>query len=181
MYCTNCKARLDNRLGVTKMLHTLLAPVATIILVLGSQHCAAAHIEYQWFDVPSCTRGSVTTDLTDLNAYLPESTVRKQAAEWIVFESSNNCFGFCTYTENELFTCRRDSCAAFPLAGATYKPIRDKGTLESLLCVEGCSPTVPRLIHNMGYEAEESDRNIEYDRTVKRFKSKCVEPRKPRK
>ena len=150
-----------------------LHAVLLLIAAFSPQNCPAAFTEYQWFDLPSCKRGYLTTDTTNPNAFVPGSAILIKAAGWEVFESSAACLGFCRRTKDNLFTCRKDSCPHFPLAGATYKPFKDDGSLESLICIAGCRAGIPRMIHDMGYENDESDRNIEFDRRLTRFNAKC--------
>jgi len=78
-------------------------------------------------------------------------------------------FGVCNHTIG--ITCLPDQ--DFPLAGASYKEIRSKGKLPTLRCVAGCTGA-PAMIHDIGYEAMDGERNIEHEAALRKFRKTCA-------
>ena len=147
----------------------------SILLLLFSTlalHSQAQQTTYQYFDLTICTSGSVGNDLSSEGALDDKSPVQIKARGREVFESASGCYGFCRRSEKGL-ACDLDSCPDFPLAGATYKRLKDKGSLPSFRCVNGCNNGVPKIIHDMGYETDESDHNIEWEKMVAKFAKIC--------
>ena len=60
----------------------------------------------------------------------------------------------------------------FPLSGARYVPTRSKGKLSTLKCTTGCQGA-PAHIHDMGYEPEEGETNVEREDVGRRFRATC--------
>ncbi|MEQ1534053.1 MAG: hypothetical protein HOO97_07220 [Sideroxydans sp.] len=163
--------------------------------ILISFSVFASETEYVYFNLSSCTQGVIGSSSypNDKDFKLLES----QAETWIqnnpnsytspaVFQAGDDkSFGIClmvhsknnkagTYNRviNELIF-QESSVNNFPLAGTTYKLIKDKGALPSYACVKGCKATTPRIIHDLGYESPEEWRNVEYEKALKEFNGKC--------
>ncbi len=143
----------------------------------------ALHDTYSFISFSPCGYHHLENDpLTDNNTYGQWVRRAKQLsttpdAPWDVFHMNDGArLGICRLmyqgTPKSEFVCRPESSGSFPLAGATYKPILDKGILASFRCASGCGPGVPKLIHDEGYESE-GEKNIELGKAQKKFKSMC--------
>lgn len=101
---------------------------------------------------------------------------------WTLYESdiveeNPGCYGYCKAIRSDhkitIFECRKDGCSDFPLIGAKYERIVDKGDLPSFKCTRGCTSIVPQVIHDTGSAEDDEDAvNIEYNNRLKtcRFK-----------
>lgn len=74
----------------------------------------------------------------------------------------------------ELF-CHEESHNHFPLAGATYKAIKNKqGNLLWFICASGCKGEVPKMVYDEGYESEETDpSSIALEKAYRKFEKTC--------
>lgn len=156
----------------------------------------ASETEYVYFNFSNCTQGVIGS-----NSYPNDKDfklLQSQAETWIknhpnnytspaVFQAGDDkSFGICLSVhshDNKAGTYNRvidelifqePSINNFPLAGATYKLIKDNGSLPSYVCVKGCKAAMPHIIHDLGYESPEDWHNIEYEKALKKFNSKCM-------
>lgn len=77
-------------------------------------------------------------------------------------------YGVCNHPDRIACLPKQD----FPLAGASFKEIRSKGALATLVCVTGCTG-VPATLHDMGYETMDGERNIEQEAALRKFRKMC--------
>ena len=143
----------------------------------------ALHDTYSFLNFSPCGYHTLENDpLTDNKTYEQWVRSAKQLsttpdAPWGVFHMKDGArIGICRLmhegTPKSEFVCRSESFGNFPLAGATYKPIVDKGTLSSFRCASGRGLGVPVLIHDEGYESE-GETNIELKNAQKKFERIC--------
>ena len=152
-----------------------------VLIGLGAfQIAAIAAVDYmEYFDLQACSRGSVSNDFSIApmgSKQYDEDIAAQKAAEksangrWLL-ESAPRCYGYCKRTISSI-QCDMDSCAAFPLAGATFKLVKKNGTLPSYKCVAGCRKGVPQFIHDLGYGGDD-ERNLMWERLRNRMRQKC--------
>jgi hypothetical protein len=147
---------------------------AVLLAILSVPNGHAALTTFEYFDLSACTHGIVSEELSNTDAYDEKGAVQTKAKGRSVLESKPGCYGFCSWKEDRI-SCDRDSCPNFPLAGAAYKLVKDKGSLPSYRCISGCKSGVPKTIHDMGYEPEEGDRNLEREKMFSKFDRVCNE------
>mgnify|MGYP001568352157 FL=1 len=153
----------------------------------------ASETEIEYFEFSDCTQRVIhrSSFPNDENF----KSLERQAEAWAknhpnsrssanVFQTGDEkSFGIClsVYSRGKMgynrtidaLVCLEPSVNSFPLAGATYKLIKDQGALPSFACVKGCKAATPRLIHDLGYESPEDWKNVEYEKALKKFNDKC--------
>jgi hypothetical protein len=173
--------------------------IFAVACILISSFAFASETEYTYFNFSNCTQGWIaSSSFPNDKDYV---SLKNQAEEWNknptngympahVFQAGDDkSFGIVlsvisksntqgTYNRViDALNFQKPSVNNFPLAGATYELIKDQETLPSFICIKGCTATMPRIIHNLGYESPEDWRNIEYEKNLKVFETKCG-PRK---
>lgn len=142
---------------------------------------SGASDEFRFYDFSACQVFRLSTEPSPDRAYQKMLT---EAGTWNVYEfsgPSGGGRGFCKWSgpsykhgARTRFLCNQDYRSYFPLAGATYSVIRDRGGLPSYRCVKGCKKDTPGLIHYVDEELD-SQRNIEHEKTLRKFHEQCQE------
>jgi len=152
----------------------------------------AAHDELEVFDFRLCVNWSISTDVSQRQgaSYTRIKALRDQrsdGADWGIYEAeasngpsqaSTYKHGLCRWlfsNKNEhrssAFTCLGGG--DFPIAGLTFSKIKQKGALPSFKCTKGCTASSVEMLHDMGYENEEGQENVEYLQNHSRFQKLC--------
>lgn len=144
-----------------------------LALLTISTNSYAALEYYTYYDFVQCIRGGVSTDFSDDAVYKPKHPIRVKANGRLVLESSDGCYGFCTFKSDiTQFECHKDSCAQFPLAGATYWRItKDSGEMPAYKCLKGCK-RAPKYVIDAD-RSEDTPPGIWEKRLEKEFKKTC--------
>lgn len=132
----------------------LLTP-SKFLIALFMSSSFAGQTTYDWFDLRTCTRHSISSDD-------PETPQCFSYYRPIFFEGELTGFSF------------GNVAACGSLAGTTFRTIKDKGDLKSFCCVAGCKNNSPRLLHDQGEERADDEVNIEEIRMLKIFNQRCV-------
>jgi len=157
-----------------------LCVAATLI----AQHSAyAAFSTYEFYDLEQCVSYSLTDEpLFGDAAYDVWATKAKSGeAVWNLEDKEKLRLGICRQVRSPPygFSCRNDSHNKFPLAGASYKAIKDaKGSVVRLECETGCTRGVPKVLYDPGYEPEGNEPSVlEHSQAYERFRKACPQGR----
>lgn len=196
------KSKKPYNIAVYFSLESSLMPFFVLAILFCSSATFAASTSFEAFDFKNCLHWYVDSDVGGVSppAYKaariladrqPYSDLNR-TVEWTDYEIGRTPFvyaagaftdatqdkfiekfGVCYYQraiKKPQFRCLPNQ--DFPFAGATYQEIKSKGQLQTFQCIKGCIG-VPEFIHDMGYEPEEGETNIEAERAQSKFRKIC--------
>lgn len=156
--------------------------------------CTAATTTWEGFDLKNCKHWKMTPDdfegrgenFRKANELADKLNSGDKDNHWLVvqggalFEDGDDLYGVCSFGSSwSVITCAEG--VNFPLSGATYKQVSDKTILSSFRCIRGCDGTSVQMIHDMGYETEPDDVNVEHSQLQAKFETSCRETEKKKK
>lgn len=150
-----------------------------ISLALLPLMALGASDEFRSYDFAKCEIFHISNEPAADRAY---QGMVAQADDWEVYQysgPSGGGRGFCKWSGSVYkdrfgteFACNHESRSYFPLAGATYSLIRDRGELPSYRCAKGCKKDTPRIIHYVDDE-QDGQTNVEHAKTLRQFDRRC--------
>lgn len=165
-------------------MHRIFSASASLAIKLSVVLCpliaCGASGELRFYDVSRCEIFRISNEQSPDRAY---QNMLAEAKDWDVYMfsgPSGGGRGLCKWAGSSYkhrfaakFICNQTSRSYFPLAGATYSVIPDRGDIPSYRCATGCRKNTPRVLHYVGEEELDSQVNIEHSKTLEKFESKC--------
>lgn len=170
----------------------MLRHLSLIVASVIAFPCVAATTSWEAFDLANCKHWMMTPDdfegrgenFERAKELAEELNAKNKDNHWLVveggvmLEEGDDLYGVCSFQHSwSVLTCAKG--IDFPLSGATYRKMGPGITLETYKCIQGCDATEVQMIHDMGYETEDS--NVEHVKLQAKFERKCHEKEKRKK